>query len=193
MFSVVAIAILLCSIKHDLCDYNYDYTSARSSSSLANSLTGCYSCLKINHTPVKHWNINKNVDSSLMFVIFLKTEWIFLHNIKLQVNILCATKIESIHQWIDLVFMHVMKTKTIFTRYKKKLSRFLLKSFKNRISFYGCYKNQVDFCSIQKLSWFLQESYKTKSIFNKQATKTESIFSNMNQTGFREKSTHQKA
>ena len=56
MLSVVAIAILLCSIKHD---YNYDYISARSSSSLANPLTGCYSRLKINHTPVKHRDINK--------------------------------------------------------------------------------------------------------------------------------------
>ena len=64
MFS--AVARILCSIKHD---YNYDYTSARTSSSLANPPTGCcYSCLKINHTPVKYRDINKNVDSSLMFI-----------------------------------------------------------------------------------------------------------------------------
>jgi len=52
MFSVVSCFIPL----HDLHDYeyNYDYTIAESPTSLANSLTGCYSCLKINHTPVKH-------------------------------------------------------------------------------------------------------------------------------------------
>ena len=135
---------MLCSIKHD---YD-DYTSARSSSSLANPLTGCYSCLKINHTPVKHWNIIKNVDSSLMFV---KPNGF----IKLWINILRATKTDS-------VFMQHVKTNSIFASRVAKIqsilcllqkpsrflqsSLFLLKSYNG---FYDCYKNQDDFCSVQ--------------------------------------------
>ena len=40
---------------------------AKSSTSLVYSFIGCYSCFKINYTPVKHQDI-ENVDSSLIFV-----------------------------------------------------------------------------------------------------------------------------
>jgi len=63
MFSVVAIYLAGFVVKHDY-DYNYDYTSARLSSSLANSLTGCYN---IKPYLVKHWDI-KNSDINLNFV-----------------------------------------------------------------------------------------------------------------------------
>ena len=144
MFSVAAIAILLCSIKHDLYDYNYDYTSARSSSSIANPLTGCYSCLKVNHAPVKHWDINKNVDSSLI----LKTWMNFSVQYKTVSQYFACYK-----NWFG--FYAVIKTKSIYARYKIKsiFSKELQKP--NRFLWL-----------LQKPSWFLQRT-KTELIFSK--------------------------
>jgi len=93
----------------------------------------------------------------------------FLYNIKLWVNILRATKIDSVFMLLAI------KNQVDFYKVQKS-SCFLLKSYKNRLGFYGCYKDQVHFCSVQKPSWFLQASYKTKSIFSKQTTITESFF-----------------
>ena len=82
----------------------------------------------------------------------------FLYYMKLQVNILHATKTESIYQWTDSVFYACYKNQVDIYNVQKFIW-FLLKSYKNRISFYGCYKNQVDLASkLQKPSWFLASS-----------------------------------
>jgi len=107
----------------------------------------------------------------------------FPHNIKLRVNILRATKNRVDPSMNRFSFGVCYKNQVDFYKIQKS-NRFLLKRYKNQISF---------FMVVTKAKMITESIFaKTKSIFSKQATKTESILAS-SKLVFREKSTHQKA